>query len=133
MTKFELGVIAILMLLAGSANAACSYPAAPTNIPDGETATREQMIAAKQEVAKYNEEMTAYLNCIKLEYDSSMAELAKQNAGKSGEEMKAFEAQKQESEKKQIAKHNAAVDEVTAVVDRFNQQLRAFTKKQQGS
>ena len=52
------------------------------------------MLAAKQAVAKYNDDITAYQNCIKLETDGSIAALDKQGAGKTDEEKKAFEAQK---------------------------------------
>jgi hypothetical protein len=129
MMTSKLAAIAALTLVAGIANATCTYPTAPTSIPDGNTATRDEMIAAKNAVAKFNEEITAYQNCIKLESDNSMAELEKQAAGKGDDEKKALEAQKQEAERKLVQKNNAALDEVTAVVERFNEQLRAYNKK----
>ncbi|HZF26792.1 MAG TPA: hypothetical protein VEZ88_11070 [Steroidobacteraceae bacterium] len=118
-----------LTLLAGAAKATCTYPPAPAKIPDGNTATRDEMVAAKNDVAKYNADITAYQSCIKLESDNSIAELDKQTAGKSDDEKKALAAQKQEAERKLVEKNNAALDEVTAVVERFNEQLRAFNKK----
>ncbi len=127
----------ILALLAGSglcgaaAHGACTYPRAPQNIPDGETATKEQMVAAKQDFAKYNEDMTAYLNCIKLEYDESLASMQKETPA-TDDEKQALEARKLEFERQQTEKHNAAVDEVTAVVERFNEQVRLYKKKQSG-
>ena len=123
----KLAAIAALTLLAGAAKAACTYPAAPDKIPDGSTATRDEMLAAKQAVAKYNDEITAYQSCIKLESDGSIAELEKQ--AKTDEEKKAFAAQKAELERKLVERNNAALDEVTAVVERFNEQLRAYNKK----
>lgn len=118
---------------ASTAHAACSYPRAPDSIPDGETATKEQMLAAKKEVSKYNEDMNAYLNCIKLEYDGALAQLDKEGGGAQNDgAKKTFEARRADFERRQTQKHNAAVDEVTAVVDRFNQQLRAYKKKQGG-
>ena len=129
MMTSKLAVVAALTLLAGAAKATCVYPAAPDKIPDGNTATKDEMIAAKQVVAKYNDDITAYQNCIKLETDDSIAALDKQGAGKTAEEKKAIEAQKQEFQRKLIEKNNAALDEVTAVVQRFNEQLRAYNKK----
>jgi hypothetical protein len=114
-----------------AAHGACIYPKAPQNIPDGETATKEQMIAAKQEFTKYNEEMTAYLNCIKLESDESLAAMEKEQPA-TDEERKALEAKKLELERQQTEKHNAAVDEVTTAVERFNEQVRLYKKKQSG-
>jgi len=127
----KLAAIAALTLVAGMANATCTYPTAPASIPDGASATRDEMIAAKNAVGKFNDEITAYQNCLKLESDTSMAELDKQAANsKSDDEKKALAAQKQEAERKLVQKNNAALDEVTAVVDRFNEQLRAYNKKQ---
>jgi hypothetical protein len=123
--------IAVWGLFGGAAQAACVYPKAPTNIPDGSTATKEQMVAAKQDFTKYNDEMTAYLNCIKLESDDKLQEMSKEQPA-TEEEKKALEAKKLEFERQQTEKHNAAVDEVSAVVERFNEQVRAYKKKQSG-
>ena len=123
MITSKLAAVAALTLLAGAAKATCVYPTAPDKIPDGNTATRDEMLAAKMAVGKYNDEITAYQNCIKLETD---AEIEKQSAGKNDEEKKALKA---ESERKLAEKNNAALDEVTAVVERFNEQLRVWKKK----
>src|ERR1700761_3183006 len=55
---------------AAHAQAACTYPKAPEPPPDGNTATRDQMIAAKHDFDRYNGEMNTYLDCLKLEADS---------------------------------------------------------------
>src|SRR5262245_4739643 len=127
MTTKKLAAVAALTLLAGAAKAACTYPTAPDKIPDGNTATREEMIAAKQAVSKYNDDITAYQNCLKLEADDSIAEMEK-NA-KTDEEKKAVETKKAELDRKLVERNNAALDEVTAVVERFNEQLKAYNKK----
>lgn len=124
-------LIAASGLLGAVAHGACAYPPAPASLPNGETATKEEMLAAKQAVAKYNDEMTAYLSCIKLESDETLAAMEKE-ADTSDAGKKALEARKQEYEVKHTQKHNAAVDEVTAVVERFNEQVRAYKKKQSG-
>ena len=56
---------------AGYAQADCTYPRAPSSIPDGNTASKDEMIAAKNDVARYNNEMNAYLDCIKLEIQAA--------------------------------------------------------------
>lgn len=130
MKTIVIALIAGAALYSGVSSAACTYPTAPTAIPNGETATQEQMLAAKKEISKYNDDMTAYLSCLDLEHDQRLADMEKEAAGKtSDEDKKAFEAQKEEYARQQIQKHNAAVDEVSAVVERFNQQLRAYKKK----
>src|SRR4051812_438712 len=51
-------------LAAAQANAACNYPVAPGKFPDGNQATKEEMLAAKGQVVQYNTDMETYLNCI---------------------------------------------------------------------
>ena len=124
-------LIAASGLVGAVAHGACTYPTAPASLPNGDTATKEEMLAGKQAVGKYNDEMTAYLSCIKLESDETLAAMEKEaDASEAGK--KALEAQKKEYEVKHTQKHNAAVDEVTAVVERFNEQVRAYKKKQSG-
>lgn len=115
--------ISCLILLAAftapSAWAACTYPTAPAKLPDGNTATREEMIAGKKQVETYNGEMNAFLACIKQEYDDS---LAKQAATLT-------EEQKRQMATRYTAKNDAAVDELQGVAARFNEQLRVFKAK----
>jgi hypothetical protein len=107
--------------LAGSqAFAACDYPIAPGKFPDGTLATKEEMLTAKHAVEKYNVDIEAYLSCIKSEFDAKIAAQTDATA-----------EQKTEMERVQNQKHNAAVEEVTAVAARFNEQLRAWKAKNQ--
>jgi len=108
--------------LAPAAYADCTYPQAPSHLPDGSTATLAEMLAGQKVVQSYNEQMTAYLSCIKLERDSRVAQ-AGANLTKQ---------QKQELEAIEIQKNNAAVDQLHSVADQFNAQVRIFkarTKK----
>lgn len=100
------------------AHAGCDYPVAPGKFPDGTQASLDEMKAAKASVVKYNADMEAYLECIKSEYDAKVASQTDATA-----------EQKAEMEKVQNQKHNAAVDEVTDVTNRFNEQLRAYKAK----
>jgi hypothetical protein len=110
---------------AAHAQATCSYPQSPAAPPDGNTATREEMIAAKHDFDRYNGEMNAYLDCLNLEMDAAPKDLSK---------MTADEKKKADQEAKiLVQRHNAAVDELTAVVGRFNEQLKIFKAKQQKS
>ena len=56
---------------AAHAQTSCTYPRAPDAPPDGEYRDRDQMIAAKQDFDRYNAEMNAYLDCLKLEMDAA--------------------------------------------------------------
>ena len=46
---------------------------APGKFPDGNQASKDEMLAAKKSVQKYNDDMDAYLNCIKSEFDAKVA------------------------------------------------------------
>jgi len=103
---------------AAQAHAACDYPVAPGKFPDGNQATKDEMLAAKNQVVKYNTEMDGYLGCIKTEYDASVAGLTKPTKDDLGK-----------LEKAQTQKQDAAIKEVTDVTERFNEQLRAWKAK----
>jgi len=112
-----------LILLAASiaspAWAACTYPAAPAKLPDGNTASRDEMVAGKKLVETYNADMNTYLGCIKQEYDDAVAKQA----------ATLTEEQKQQMAARYTAKNDAAVDELQGVAARFNEQLRVFKAK----
>ena len=107
---------------AAHAQADCTYPNAPGAIPDGSTASKDEMIAAKNDVARYNNEMNAYLDCIKLEIQAATpkdpSKLSKDDRAKA-----------EEQEKMLTQKNNAAVDELQGVVGRFNEQLKIWKAK----
>jgi hypothetical protein len=107
------------LALADWARADCTYPQAPDHIPDGNTATLNEMLAGQKAVQSYNEQMMAYLSCIKLERDNAVAQ-----AG-----AKLTKQQKAEVEAIEIQKHNAAVDQLTAVAAQFNTQVKIFKAK----
>jgi hypothetical protein len=104
---------------AAHAQATCTYPRAPDAPPDGKTATKDQMIAAKHDFDRYNGEMNSYLDCLKLEMDSA--------APKDPSKLTADEKKKADEQQKiLVQKNNAAVDELQATVGRFNEQLKAY-------
>ncbi len=104
---------------AAHAESTCTYPRAPDSIPDGKTASKEQMIAAKNDVSRYNTDMNAYLDCLKQEIDAATpkdpSKLSPADKKKSDEQLKIL-----------TQKNNAAVDELQALVGRFNEQLKAY-------
>jgi hypothetical protein len=100
---------------AHSTQAACSYPVAPGKLPDGSTAAREEMKAAKDAVVKYDADINAYLVCIRAEYQANLDANAE-----------ATPQQKKDWERKHSQKEEAALKEVQDVVDRFNEQLNVW-------
>ncbi len=105
---------------AATAQADCTYPRAPDKIPDGATASKDEMVAAKNDVSRYNNEMNAYLDCIKLEIQA-----IPKDAKMSKDEKAKADAQ----EKLLDQKNNAAVDELQSVAGRFNEQLKIWKAK----
>ncbi len=105
---------------AATAQADCTYPRAPDKIPDGATATKDEMVAAKNDVSRYNNEMNAYLDCIKLEIQAipKDAKMSKDDKAKADAQEKLLDQ-----------KNNAAVDELQSVASRFNEQLKIWKAK----
>ena len=104
-------------LAAGSAGATCIYPRAPEHIPDGKTATYDEMVTAQQAVKLFDTDVTAYNACLDMEMASY-------------EQSGQFDATRLlELRDIQAKKNNAAVDEVQSVVDQFNEQLRVFSAR----
>jgi hypothetical protein len=114
--KSFLAIAALAALTAGPAYADCPYPAAPAKIPDGATATMEEMIAGQKAVKEYDTAINQYVACIDKELQDSIA--------KAGDKLKP--EQKADMEKVEAQKHNAAIDQEQSVADRFNEQVKAF-------
>ena len=107
--------------LAAHAQATCTSPQSPAAPPNGSTATRDEMLAAKHDFDRYNGEMNVYLDCLNLEMDAAPKDVSK---------MTADEKKKVDQEAKMLVqKHNSAVDELQAVVGRFNEQLKIYKAK----
>jgi hypothetical protein len=123
--KTTIATLSILAALAGGrAYADCVYPKAPTHIPDGNTATLQQMLAGESAVKAYNGDIKAYTDCLKLEHDEA---LSKADPSKmTPEQKKAYDTRKAALDNILIQKNDAAVDEATAVTNRFNEQVRVF-------
>ena len=106
-------------LSAGVAYADCPYPAAPDKLPDGATATLQEMIAGQKAVGEYNKAVNDYVACIDKEVDAAIA--------KGGDQIKP--EQKADMQRVETQKHNAAIDKLQTVADRFNEQVKVFKAK----
>ena len=99
-----------------AAYADCPYPQAPTKIPDGATATLEEMVAGQKAVGAYQKAINDYTACIDKELEDAIA--------KGGDKLKP--AQKADMQRVEAQKHNAAVDQLQAIADRFNEQVKVY-------
>ena len=104
------------LALVGPAYADCPYPPAPDKLPDGATATLEDMLAGQKAVKAYQTAIDTYVGCIDKELDAAIT--------KGGDQLKP--AQKADMQHVEAQKHNAAIDQVQAVADRFNEQVKVF-------
>jgi hypothetical protein len=120
--KFALFAAPLVFAL-GSAHAACVYPQAPQNFPDGKKATKEEMLTAQTGVKAYSTEVQdVYLGCLEKEKNDAIAALDSTDA-------EAYAQQKAAIEEIHAKKHNAAVDEVSAIAARWSEEIKAFNTK----
>ena len=99
---------------------ACDYPKR-VDVPDGATASKDEMIAGQRGVKSYISEMETYLACIEAEEAQAMLAL--------GDEVD--EEAKLQREEMFNKKYNAAVEEMNLVAEEFNVQVRAYKAKSQ--
>ena len=119
MTKTLTVIAASLLLLGSQAALACEYPARPS-IPDGASASKDELLAAKDGVQKYMEAVDAYLTCIESEEKAAIADMDNPTA----EEL-------QRRDEMLTKRFDAANEEKALVGEQFNQQIRAYNAKLQ--
>jgi len=103
-------------LTAAPVYADCPYPAAPDKLPDGSSATLEEMVAGQKAVRAYDKAINDYVSCIDHELDEAIKKGGDQLKPQQRTDMQHVEAQK----------HNAAIDQLQSVADRFNEQVKVF-------
>lgn len=103
----QLTILMAAAIFVSQANAECSQPDA-ANIPDGATATSEEMVEAQTFVKQYIADMELYLACL----DQQEAALE--------------EPPTPEQAQEHTRLHNGAVDSMESVAAKFNEQVRAY-------
>ncbi len=115
---FKSTVLTALMALGVSATvqAECSYPQVPAAAPSGATANESELVAAIQDMKRFNAEITAYAACVDQEADAQIA------AG--GTVISADQIKKLRSEAARL--HNASVDDLQRRADALNAQVKIY-------
>ena len=103
-------------LTAAPVYADCPYPAAPEKLPDGASATLEEMVAGQKAVKVYDKAINDYVACIDRELEEAIK--------KGGDQLKP--QQKTDMQHVEAQKHNAAIDQLQSIADRFNEQVKVF-------
>ena len=101
---------AFALMFACSAHADCVFPKPPSTLPDGKTATQEQMVSAMNAFKAYNDEVTAFAKCLEEETKSKSS----------------GSAQLMQLKTIQSKKLTAAIDELKANTKLFNEEVRIF-------
>jgi hypothetical protein len=117
--------IAILALTAAGSSAAyagCTEPPDNVTVPDGSTATKQQLLAAHSAFVAYDAKVKAYVDCLNKEESQEVAS--------AGKDLKADE--KKKIDVRYQGKRDAAVDEEQKVATRLNTQINAFNAKAKG-
>ena len=109
-------LILLAVLFAAPVALACDYPQR-ASVPNGATATKEEMINGQRDVKSYMAAMEEYLSCIEAAEQETVA----------GNELD------EDARQQRIAmfnkKYNAAVDEMNLVAAEFNIQVRAYKER----
>jgi hypothetical protein len=107
MKKLTSCCVAAIAGCCGFGAAACENPTM-VSLPDGQTATMEQLLTAQGEVKTYMAAMEVYLACVDGELEAK------------GEDAPA------EFKALMVTRHNAAVTEMETIAAAFNEQVKAY-------
>jgi len=108
------------LMCAAAANAECTYPKAPTGLPDGATATQDEMVDGMKAIKDYNNAVTTYLNCLETEMNTRIEAAGPDAPAEQVEQIKAIHTKR----------HNAAVEELESNAARFNEQVKVYKARE---
>ncbi len=96
---------------------ACEYPER-ADIPNGHSATKDEMVAGQRGIKKFMADIEDYIACLDAEDEEQGADI---------EELDPIaEAQRDEM---LVKKHNAAVDDMEKVAAAFNEEVRVYKER----
>jgi hypothetical protein len=117
-----LAILPVVLAMSATAEAACVYPQAPQSLPNGNTATEAEMKAANAQVKEYSKAVQeVYLPCLEQEEKDAVAALDNMDPE--------YTTKKTSLDAIHAKKHNAALDELTALATRWNGEIKAFKEK----
>ena len=111
-------MITMAILFAAPIAFSCDYPAPPKSLPDGSSATIDEMKGGVKVIAAYQEKMSTYLACIEADEVVGLQALAEDDEEGKKQRKAMFDK-----------KYNAAVDEQTRTVEAFNAEIREYKNR----
>lgn len=108
--RFNIILAGVLASCSFAALADCPYPKAPASIPNGATATEQEMLSAMNAFKAYDADVKAFGACLDQETKDKSAGTA----------------QLMQLKTMQSKKLNAAIDELQSKAKAFNEQVRAY-------
>lgn len=123
MIKTIISVTLLTSLAAAAASADCTYPKGPSGLPDGATATQDQMLGGMKAIKEYNSAVTSYLSCLETEMNTRIEAAGPDAPAEQVEQIKAIHTKR----------HNAAVEELESTAARFNEQVKVFKAREKKS
>ncbi len=96
---------------------ACDYPQR-VSIPNGSSATKDEMVAGQKGVKQFMANMEQYLACIEDKDEQNDASVEEPNL--------IVEAQREEM---LVKKHNAAVEDMEKIAAQFNEEVRSYKSR----
>jgi hypothetical protein len=118
--KVLLPLSLIAALAAAPIYADCTAPNNAVKIPDGATATKDEMLAAQHAIKENDAAIATYSDCLRAEQDAKIA------AG--GDKL--TDADKLKISTEYVNRQNVEVEKLQKLADQFNVALRAFKAKQ---
>ena len=120
-------VIATVLFALPALGVACEYPERPT-LPDGSSASKDQMIAAQTSVKAFLAAVDEYLTCLEEEEKDAIAALPE--IDESDEEaVKGREAEVKRRDDLLSKRFEAANEEKFLFGEKWNQQVRAYNDR----
>ena len=120
-------VIAIALLALPAFGFACEYPERPT-LPDGNTASKDQMIAAQTSVKAFLAAVDEYLTCIEEEEKEAIAALPEIDES-DDDAVTGREAEIKRRDDLLSKRFDAANEEKFLFGEKWNQQVRAYNDR----
>jgi hypothetical protein len=111
--KARLLLFLTVMATTAPAFADCQVPSDTVSIPNGNSATRDEMVAAQKAVKAFDAAVNTYSECLQQEQDAKVA------AG----------GDKQKLAKEYADLQNVQVEKAQKLADKFNVELRAYKAK----